>query len=191
MKVKRDAEVRTDSVAMIKFTGLMGQNFVRIDFGTPGSPKASDGTLYPNRRTTRPQRHDAEDRQRRHRRRKPHQELHRREDRQSAGAVHGFHEGQPGAAHRHDRQDLQSISSQIAEGKGTVGKLIYDDALYNSALASVTNLQEAAGDIKVTLADARKVVDQVNTIVAQVNAGQGTVGKLSRTKRFIAKPPRP
>ena len=35
MKVRPTAEVRTDSVATIKFTGLLGQNFVSIDFGTP------------------------------------------------------------------------------------------------------------------------------------------------------------
>ena len=35
MKLRPTAEVKTDSTATIKFTGLMGQNFVSIDFGTP------------------------------------------------------------------------------------------------------------------------------------------------------------
>src|SRR5512137_1280050 len=35
MKVRPAAEVRTDSTATIKFIGLMGQNYVSIDFGTP------------------------------------------------------------------------------------------------------------------------------------------------------------
>src|ERR1700744_5448928 len=34
MKMKRGAGVRTDSVASIKFTGLMGQDFVSLDFGS-------------------------------------------------------------------------------------------------------------------------------------------------------------
>src|SRR5215510_9322670 len=34
MKMKHNAQVRTDSVASIKFTGLMGQNFMSLDFGT-------------------------------------------------------------------------------------------------------------------------------------------------------------
>jgi len=42
----------------------------------------------------------------------------------------------------------------------------------------VSNLQDTATEIKTTVADARKVVDRVNQTVAQVNAGQGTVGKL-------------
>ena len=63
------------------------------------------------------------------------------------------------------------LSSQISQGKGTLGKLIKDEALYNTALATVSNLQDTASEIKATVADARKIVDQVN-------AGQGTVGKL-------------
>src|ERR1017187_34675 len=39
MKVPSDAEVKTDSTAAVKFAGLLGQNFVAIDFGTPqGEP---------------------------------------------------------------------------------------------------------------------------------------------------------
>ena len=34
MKLDRDADVRTDSKATIKFTGLMGENFVALDFGS-------------------------------------------------------------------------------------------------------------------------------------------------------------
>src|SRR5258706_5446487 len=45
MKLKLDANVKTDSKAIIKFTGLMGQNFVNVSFGAPGSPKADDGAV--------------------------------------------------------------------------------------------------------------------------------------------------
>src|SRR5262249_11702940 len=44
MKMKRNAGVRTDSVATIKFTGLMGQDFVSLDFGTDNAPLAKDGS---------------------------------------------------------------------------------------------------------------------------------------------------
>ena len=67
--------------------------------------------------------------------------------------------------------NFQSVSTQLASGKGTVGKLLYDDSLYTSALAAVTNLQDVATDIKMTVADARQVLDQAKS-------GQGTVGKL-------------
>jgi ABC-type transporter Mla subunit MlaD len=49
MKLHSDAVVKTDSKAVIKFTGLMGQNFVSIDFGSPDAPKAVDGAVLPPR----------------------------------------------------------------------------------------------------------------------------------------------
>jgi phospholipid/cholesterol/gamma-HCH transport system substrate-binding protein len=67
--------------------------------------------------------------------------------------------------------NMQAVSTQISEGKGTVGKLIYDDSLYNTAKTTVTNLQDAALEIKSTVVHARSIVDQIN-------AGQGTIGKL-------------
>jgi phospholipid/cholesterol/gamma-HCH transport system substrate-binding protein len=46
MKLRADAVVKTDSKAVIKFTGLMGQNFVAIDFGSPDAPQAvKDGAV--------------------------------------------------------------------------------------------------------------------------------------------------
>jgi phospholipid/cholesterol/gamma-HCH transport system substrate-binding protein len=74
--------------------------------------------------------------------------------------------------------NLQGVSTQISEGKGTVGKLIYDDSLYNTAKATVTNLQDTALEIKGTASRAREVLDQARLVVDQINAGQGTVGKL-------------
>src|SRR5262249_15203175 len=67
--------------------------------------------------------------------------------------------------------NLYKLSGEIAEGNGTVGKLIKDPTLYNSALTSLTNMQQVADEIKITVADARRVVDQIQ-------AGQGTVGKM-------------
>ena len=45
LKLRRKVIVRTDSTATIKFTGLMGQNFVAVDFGSPNSPRARDGAV--------------------------------------------------------------------------------------------------------------------------------------------------
>ncbi len=66
---------------------------------------------------------------------------------------------------------MQSISAQISEGKGTIGKLINEDALYSTALTTVSNLQNTSEEIKITLGDARKIINDVN-------AGRGTIGKL-------------
>jgi len=69
------------------------------------------------------------------------------------------------------------LSSQVSQGKGTLGKLIKDEALYNTALSTVSNLQDTASEIRATVADARKIVDQVNS-------GQGTVGKLVKDDKL-------
>ena len=60
--------------------------------------------------------------------------------------------------------NIENISGQIASGEGTVGKLIYSDSLYNSALVTVTNLQDA--------------VTEVQGVISGITNGQGTIGKL-------------
>src|SRR5208337_2501484 len=45
MKLHSDAVVKTDSKAVVKFTGLMGQNFVSVDFGSTDAPRATDGMV--------------------------------------------------------------------------------------------------------------------------------------------------
>jgi phospholipid/cholesterol/gamma-HCH transport system substrate-binding protein len=170
MKVKKDVVVRTDSVATVKFTGLLGQNFVALDFGTPGSPIAAPGTVL----------NTAE---------QPDLSAMMAKIDNVATGVENLTKSFTGdkidnllgpftdfmKANRGPLTatiaNLQAVSSQIAAGKGTVGKLIYDDTLYNSAYAAVTNLEDTSTEIKATVADARNVI-------AQVNAGQGTIGKL-------------
>lgn len=170
MKINPDAVVKTDSKAAIKFTGLMGQNFVSIDFGSAAAPRVEkDQDLL----TTEQPDFSA---------------MMAKLDNVAAGVenltksftgdkidnllgpmMDFFKQNQePLAA---SIANMKSISTQISEGKGTVGKLIYDDSLYNSALNTVSNLQSTSDEIKLTIADARRVVNDIN-------AGQGTVGKL-------------
>jgi phospholipid/cholesterol/gamma-HCH transport system substrate-binding protein len=170
MKLHRGVQVRTDSVATIKFTGLMGQNFVALDFGST-SAKVLEKDQYVA--TTE----------------QPDLSAMMAKIDSVATGVENLTRSFTGVkldklvgplmdfidANRAPLtatiSNLQSVSSQIAQGKGTIGKLIYDETLYNSAQAAVTNLEDTATQIKLTVADARKIVDQVNS-------GQGTVGKL-------------
>ena len=170
MKLRQNVEVRVDSVATIKFTGLLGQNFVGIDFGSRGAPRATPGTLLAT--TEQPDL----------------SAMMAKLDNVATG-VENLTKSFTGdkidnllgpftdflKANRAPLTatiaNLQSVSSQIAQGKGTVGKLIYDDTLYNSANSTVQDVSKAVAQVQDTIADARKVIDQVN-------AGQGTVGKL-------------
>jgi phospholipid/cholesterol/gamma-HCH transport system substrate-binding protein len=67
--------------------------------------------------------------------------------------------------------NITNISGQIASGQGTVGRLIYQDTLYSSALATVTNLQTAS-------ASANDMIASIKLVVTNASAGQGTLGKL-------------
>ena len=163
LKVRTNSGVKTDSTASVKFTGLMGQNFVAIDFGSPSAPPAADGTVL----------NTAE---------QPDlSSIMVKLDNVATGVENltkTFTGDQinnllgPFTDFLKANKDpltasianMRNISSQIASGQGTVGKLIYDDSLYNSALATVTNLQSTIGDAR--------------TMMAEVEAGQGTAGKL-------------
>ena len=163
MKLHSDAVVKTDSKAVIKFTGLMGQNFVSIDFGSADAPKAVDGAVLiageqPDLNAIMAKLDSA------------------------ATGIENF-----GKSFTGDKIDnligpltdffkqnsshiggaisnIENISGQIASGQGTVGKLIYTDALYDSALGTVTNLQDA--------------VTEVRGVISGITNGQGTIGKL-------------
>ena len=170
MKLRKNVEVKTDSQATVKFTGLMGQNFVSLDFGSPSAPLATPGTML---KTVEQPDLSA---------------MMAKLDNVATG-VENLTKSFTGdkidnllgpftdflKANREPLTatilNMKAVSSQVASGNGTVGKLIYDDTLYTSALNTISNLQAAGNEIKTTVADARKIVDQVN-------AGQGTVGKL-------------
>jgi len=170
MKIYKDKPVKTDSAARVKFTGLLGQNFVEVSFGSPSSPKVEPGTVLQS----------AE---------QPDLSVIMEKIDSVASGVENLTKSFTGfkvdellgpltdfiKANKDPLSgtisNMNAISTQITSGQGSVGKLIYDEALYNSAVSSVASLKDAATEAKLTLADARRIVDQAN-------AGQGTIGKL-------------
>ncbi len=180
MKLRPAAEVRTDSIATIKFVGLMGQNYVSIDFGTPrGEPLRDEQYIATSEQADL-------------------SAVMQKIDKVAEGVENvtksftGFKidtlvgplrdfitaNKEPLTATISNLQVMSlDLSTQISQGKGTLGKLIKDETLYNTALSTVSNLQDTATEVKATVADARKVVDQIN-------AGQGTVGKLVKDDKL-------
>jgi hypothetical protein len=100
--------------------------------------------------------------------------------------------------------NIENITGQIASGQGTVGKLIYDQSLYNSALGTVTNLQDTVTEVRQVVNGissgqgtiGKLVTDEtlynattasmtnLNQILLKINQGQGTVGKLVNDQEF-------
>jgi phospholipid/cholesterol/gamma-HCH transport system substrate-binding protein len=170
MKLHADEPVKTDSKALIKFTGLMGQNFVAIDFGSPGAPKAVEGAVLetieqPDLSAIMAKLDNAASGIA-----KVASSFSGDKIDNVLGPLTDFFK-QNSAPLTATISNIKNVSSQIAAGQGTVGKLIFDDSLYNSAMATVTNLQDTVTNVQDAVVSAKEVMDNVK-------AGKGTIGKL-------------
>ena len=163
MKIHNDEPVKTDSIATVKFTGLMGQNYVDIGFGSVGAPRAVDGTVLasveqPDLNAVMAKLNDAATGIENFGRSFSGQSIQ-----DLIGPLMDFvkqNSGNLGGT----ITNIENITAQIASGQGTVGKMIYDQTLYNSALDTVSNLQTD--------------VAQARVIISGITNGQGTIGKL-------------
>jgi|SRR5438128_2779744 len=169
---QRKAGVKTDSKATIKFAGLMGQNFVSISFGSPTALKVENDSIIESAEQP-----DLSG-------------LMAKLDSVATG-VDNLTKSFSGdtiqnllgpfsdfVKENNPRltamfSNMRTISAQIAEGKGTLGKFVNDDAFYHAALAAVTNLNDTASDIKLTIGQAKAVMEEINE-------GKGTIGKLAK-----------
>lgn len=206
MKIDRGVEVHTDSQATIRFTGLMGQNIVVISLGSSKTPKFEDGQLLQTSEQA-----DLSS-------------LMVKLDNVATG-IENITKSFSGDSLQNmlgpftdflkQNQtkltaifgNIQNISDQIAKGQGTVGKLISDEALYNSALAAVSNLNDTASTIKLTfndpkgimaeaklavgdvrdaIAEAKSALSQAKMTVADINEGKGSLGKLLKDEKLYS-----
>ncbi len=167
MLLHTDAPVKADSVASIQMAGLMGQNFVSLEFGTVrAGPVANDALL-----------NSAE---------QPDFTVIMKKLDGVASGMQGLTKTLSGE--KIDNllvpltaavNDIKATSAQIASGKGTIGRLVFDEALYNTALTTVSNLQNTSDEVKAAVAEAKK------TFIG-VNAGEGTLGKLVKDEKLYA-----
>ncbi|MEI8290936.1 MAG: MlaD family protein [Verrucomicrobiota bacterium] len=203
LKLRPDAVVKTDSKATIKFTGLMGQNYVNIAFGSAAAKPAEDGmTLV----TTEQADLSA---------------IMAKLDNAAAGIenvtkvfsgdkldnilgpITDFMKQNSGPLTA-TIANIKNVTSQIAAGQGTVGKLIYEDALYSTALNTVSNVQATVASVKGVVSDisagkgtiGKLVTDDklytaatgsmtnLHSILLKVNQGDGTIGKLVNDQEF-------
>jgi phospholipid/cholesterol/gamma-HCH transport system substrate-binding protein len=203
MMINADAPVKTDSTATIQFTGLMGQNFVAVSFGTPVSPAVVEGSVLAT--TEQPDLNA----------------IMAKLDKATTGIDNLTKSFTPDTINnllgpltdliKENKghltatiTNIQNITGQIASGQGTVGKLIYDQTLYDSAMNTVSNLQSAVASAQLMINNVtngqgtlgKLVTDDtlynattasmtnLNGILLKVNKGQGTVGKLVNNEDF-------
>lgn len=76
-------------------------------------------------------------------------------------------------------ENFDKISSEIASGKGTLGKLISDESAYDQLLAAAQDVSEAAKGIQ-------GFVDEANSLVADVRSEDGALGAMLLDKETMA-----
>jgi phospholipid/cholesterol/gamma-HCH transport system substrate-binding protein len=186
MKIRKDDKViiRSDSKAIIKFTGLMGQNFVTIEGGSANAAKMEKGALetaeQPDLSTIMVKLENV------------------------ATGVEGLTKSfstegistllGPLTDFMKQNKDpltamianFRQVSDNLAQGRGTAGQFLADDSFYKAALGAATNLQSASAEIKTLMTNANNTVTHVDSILGdakslidKINSGQGTLGKLA------------
>ncbi|MDA7915986.1 MlaD family protein [Verrucomicrobia bacterium] len=200
MSIEPDVPVKTDSAASIQFKGMLGRNFVAIGFGSDDSPVLDSGASI----TTREQADLSV--------------IMEKLDNVAAGMerVTGSFSGDSISNIMGPLADfmkvnnpkittflsnMEQLSTLMAAGEGSVGKMLTDESLYNGATNAVHRLTKTTGELEITLAEARTIFDtaknalgmaesslsevqatlkEARKIVIAVGEGEGTLGKLAK-----------
>ena len=174
---KMKDEIRLDSAATIRFTGLMGQNYVDITFGTPGGVKAAeDATLPSVEQPDMSQLMGKLDTVATSVENLTKSFSGEQIDKMIAPLTDLVKDNQSNLTA--SLANVKVISDRIAQGQGTVGRLINSDDLYVAAFNTISNLQGTAADIKKAMDGAHTLLANANDVIAQVKSGQGTLGKI-------------
>jgi len=170
LDTKHQKAIKTDSLASIEFEGLMGQHYLSLSFGKQGLP-VEPGTML--------------------------ESLEQPDLNQLMKRLDGVAEGVRNMTasfsgdslnailgplgdlinHNKDKVSnllthLESVSQKLAQGEGTLGRILTDATLYETALAAIQKLDAAGSEIQLTAEEARSVMSLINT-------GQGSLGKLA------------
>ena len=185
MHVKPGTPVKTDSIATIKLTSLLGTNFMDISFGSPAAPVAPPGSVLastepPDLNTLLARLNDAAG------------------DIQTLAKQMNEGLGKSMEPISSTFQSMDKIAKKIEKGEGTLGKLIADDRLYRDIQGMAGNLskvseQIAKGegtlgklvnddtlykDLHTLTSDLRGSTGSLSRMMKDVESGKWTLGKL-------------
>jgi phospholipid/cholesterol/gamma-HCH transport system substrate-binding protein len=190
MRINSKYDIKQDAKVTIKFTGLMGQNYVAITDGTSAAGIVSHKTGGDLDTTEQPDLSS----------------IMVKLDNVASGVegltksfspenistllgpILNFVTAEQTNLHA-IISNVRTVSEDVATGKGTVGLLIKDRALYDSAYTTMTNIQAVTAEVKTdvnnlmtqasgVVGQASGIMNQARTIVDDVQAGRGTIGKL-------------
>jgi phospholipid/cholesterol/gamma-HCH transport system substrate-binding protein len=175
MQISEGTEVPSDAVATIAMSGLLGSNYVSLTLGTPNSPAIAAGSTLrsedtPDLNTVVSQVGEIG--------RKVEQALS-----QFTGAMgtDGTEDGlmsKLNAMVDENRSKLNTITSnleqvttKLAAGEGTLGKLINEEEAYTELMLAVEQIREAAES-------ANTFMSEAESMVAHLKDGEGALGTL-------------
>ena len=176
LRINPDVRIKSDSVATIVMSGLIGTNYIGIDLGSDGADELPPGAEIKTKTAA---------------------------DLNSvmsqigdlgkklegaignlSGALTGDGKGGPGVIQKIDQlvtenresiskttANLQSITDKVNKGEGTLGKLINDPKLHEDLVGTIEEIKKGAADAKTFIANAQSIIDQVK-------AGKGAIGTL-------------
>ena len=185
MRVKPGTPVKTDSIATIKLTSLLGTNFVDLTFGSPPAQIAPDGSLLqssepPDLNTLLVRLNDAAG------------------DIQTLAKQVNEGLGKSIEPISSAFQTMDKIAKKIEKGEGTLGRLIADDGLYREIRGMAANLHQVSDqiakgqgtlgklladdalykDLRSLSADLRGTTGSLNRVMKDIESGKGSLGKL-------------
>jgi phospholipid/cholesterol/gamma-HCH transport system substrate-binding protein len=185
MRVKPGTPVKTDSIATIKLTSLLGTNFVDLTFGSPAAPVAPDGSVLqssepPDLNTLLARLNDAAG------------------DIQTLAKQVNEGLGKSIEPISSAFQSMDKIAKKIEKGEGTLGRLIADDSLYREIRGIAGNLNKVSDqiargqgtlgklvnddtlyrDLHTLTVDLRGSTGSFNRMMKDIESGKGSLGKL-------------
>jgi phospholipid/cholesterol/gamma-HCH transport system substrate-binding protein len=182
--VNKNTPLYDDCKATIKVTGLLGQNFVSIDFGTVGRPRLNAGSILPTYEQT---------------------DLNAvilRVDQAAsglAGLTKNFNAENLGnliepfkVFMETNGPNLASIllnldvaSSKLTLAQGTAGRLINEENIYTAALEALSSFDSATLALKPLISEMQSTLSGANQILIAINAGKGSLGKITKDEALF------
>ncbi len=194
--VKPGTKIRTDSVAGLRLTNLLGGQFLGISFGSPTAPLLAPGGTVQGKDVANIDvivdnvsdlTKDAK---------KFIEELNRNQN-EVMHKISGILDDNRGNL-RDSIANLNSITTKFDRGDGSLALLLNDKALYNNTNDVTVYLKDITGkisrgegsvgklvnddafynDAKMAMGDIRDSMKDVKAIASKINKGEGTMGKL-------------
>lgn len=170
LQINPEIRIPADSVAGIGIASLLGQNYISIEYGSSQAPALSDGEAIAVRESV-----DLNDIMR------DIGELGAKfnsvADSFSGDKMNSLFGNLNGMVIENREkirtivENLESITTTLKSGEGTLGKLMTDDTAYNELLTMVAEIKGAANE-------ARSLFDEASGIMEDVKSGEGTLGQL-------------